>query len=270
MLYVAGLPDISQIPESQRYEYIVKIYDAYKGMKTEEQRRKLVAEVLGKQPVPVDVKFMGLWDTIEALGVPDYEENWRDPNLRYGDQLCNVEKAAHAVSIDDSRARIFTPILLTTDNLTRTCPWVDTDNVVDEVWFAGAHSDVGGGYADTNISGISLNWMINQIEDYNLTPDNARVYADPFDLTHDSEAGLWGLIYQAKSRDLYAYSQHSRYNKNKLKVHRSVFERLSSVMPKAFEFQWQAETGFKHCFAPSKNERGMDYLPSSQCFDVVD
>ena len=45
--------------------------------------------------VPVPVRFTGLWDTVEALGWPDYKEDVDVPNPRYADQLCNV-RAAHA------------------------------------------------------------------------------------------------------------------------------------------------------------------------------
>ncbi|ODA31293.1 hypothetical protein A8L45_17530 [Veronia pacifica] len=267
MLYVAGLPDLSSIPQKQKYAYIEAIYNAYKGIKSEDERREAVKAVLGRDPVPVDVKFMGLWDTVEALGIPDYEENWRDPNQRYGDQLCNIEKAAHAVAIDDSRARIFTPVLLTNPDLTRTCPWIVIDDVVDEVWFAGAHSDVGGGYDDTHISGVSLNWMLNQIEAYRLTPDNTQVFADIKDKTHDPESGLWGLVYRKQNRNLAAYSRYSGYNNNLLKVHHSVIERLRHIAPAPFEFQWHKEDAFASCFETVNG--GLRYKTESGCLSLV-
>ncbi len=166
LIHVAGIPDVRSIENrNARIGYIEQIYDAYKsnGERSIEDRRKRVEAVLKTPTVHAQIKFLGIWDTVEALGLPNYAETVDVPNPRYADQLCNVTKAAHAVALDDNRARIFTPILLTRAHLTEACEHVDIDQVVTEVWFSGAHSDVGGGYSDTHLSGVSLNWMIGQI-----------------------------------------------------------------------------------------------------------
>ncbi|WP_319523280.1 DUF2235 domain-containing protein [uncultured Desulfosarcina sp.] len=269
LVHVAGIPDLSKFKPTQRPSYIKEIYHAYKSKKKSiTDRRKDVAAVLGYTPDSVDIEFVGLWDTVEALGIPDYQENWVKPNPRYADQLCNIKKAAHAVSIDDDRARIFTPILLTHKHLVESCKTIKIDHVVDEVWFSGAHSDVGGGYKNTHISGVSLNWMLKKISMYNLVPDNSRVYADYKGLTHDPEAGLWGLIYLKRSRNLVDYANHTEYNNNKLKIHRSVFDRLKKIKPKKFEYQWLNSTDFSGCFY--SNGDGIEYIESKHCFDVVE
>lgn len=267
LIHVAGVPDVSQISPGKRYDYVKNIYQAYKGKKSLIQRKRDVAAVLGHPPVSRKIEFLGLWETIEALGVPDYKENWKLPNTRYEDQLCNIKAAAHAMSIDDDRARIFTPILLTDSHLIRECSNVDIDKVVDEVWFSGAHADVGGGYLDTDINGASLNWMLKKITKYDIVPAGSGVYSDNLDKTHDPESGLWGLIYKKRNRDLYSYAQLNGYNHNRLKVHRSVIDRLRERIPKEHEFQWMS-SGFKDCFIPT--DRGLKYIESRNCFTLVD
>ena len=267
LIFTAGIPDVSEIDGAGRYDFMKKIYQAFKGKKSLAQRREAVSVVIGLPPVPRKIEFLGLWDTVEALGVPDYEEDWELPNSRYEDQLCNIKKAAHAVSVDDDRARIFTPILLTSRHLISECRHVDIDAVVDEVWFSGAHSDVGGGYLDTTISGVSLNWMLKKIALYNIVPDDAEVYSDYLDKTHDPEAGLWGLIYRKRNRNLFAYARLNDYNANKLKLHRSVIDRLKDRGPRGHEFQW-ADSGYKDCFVPQGE--GLRYIETSGCFAVID
>lgn len=267
LIHVAGIPDFSHIARrSERKEYVEEIYDAYKTKKTIEQRREDVIAVTGKKHEPVEIEFMGIWDTVEALGFPDLSENIDVPNGNYADQLCNIKKAAHAVSIDDDRARIFTPILLTRDHLVTKCKKeVEMDDVVNEVWFSGAHADVGGGYNDTYIDGVSLNWMLTQIEPYNLVPKGSQVYANPFGVTHDPEKGVFRLIYHKLNRNLLAYANSSSYNKGKLKIHKSVIDRLAAIPVKSYEYRWLEN--YTDCFKPTKE--GLTYLYEKECFDVV-
>lgn len=282
LIHVAGIPDLNQYPmdeksaslkgdklknyqRSKRQNLINKIYAAYKGkgLKVAE-RRDLVAEVLDRaiqsarfsisKPDDVEIQFMGLWDTVEALAFPDYAENIEKPSDQYVDQLCNISRAAHAVSIDDDRARVFTPILLTLNHLKKCLPGdyennkvkeeIDIAKTVEEVWFSGSHSDVGGGYLDTDISGVSLNWMIGQIQNVekSLLPVGAMVYQDPLGKTHDPEKSM-GIFYQKRQRDLPCYALKmnappSADKQIKLKIHPSVFKRLSAIPIQHFEFKW--------------------------------
>lgn len=223
---------------------------------------------------PVDVEVLGLWDTVEALGFPNWAsrvahklsihrhtENIDVPNVRYGDTLCNVRHAFHAVSIDDNRAWIFTPLLLTRRHLFDACsadkgthkpPMLDGDRIImnrlQEVWFAGAHSDVGGGYGESALSGVSLNWMIKALDsvagrvDMGILPAGARVREDPLGSSHNPSTGFFDLTYHAIHRDMYRYMQHDDERgrprdefKGRLCVHGSVFDRRSRVPRQPFE-----------------------------------
>ena len=226
-----------------------------------EQRRAAVQQCLralrfqGAESVSVDV--LGLWDTVEALGFPDWgqralnkvgikplEVDVDTPNRRYGDQLCNVRLALQALSIDDNREWIFTPLPLTRRHLFDGCPKLDGTHIVNadgkvqpgslkEVWFAGAHSDVGGGYATSLLSGVSLNWMLEELKSSGLVPTEARVREDRYGSSHDPEAGLLaGIGYHAISRNIAAWplerGQREEF-KGSLCVHESVFQRRRAL-----------------------------------------
>ena len=88
-----------------------------------------------------------------------------------------THNAFHALSIDadDNRKLIFTPLRLTRPHLFKGCvrdgslPMLDRTSHVEhlrlqEVWFSGPHSDVGGGYGDSLLGGTSLDWMIGRLE----------------------------------------------------------------------------------------------------------
>jgi hypothetical protein len=42
------------------------------------------------------------------------------------------------------------------------------DNVVQQVWFPGVHSDVGGGYQEAQLSDITPSWMMHKAEECGL------------------------------------------------------------------------------------------------------
>lgn len=300
MLYHVGLPE-SPNRSTLGDDDVAAIFDAFKGDLTREERKlaakRAVAAIDGLPPFkPVDITFMGLWDTVEALGVPDYQENVVLPNKRYGDQLCNVKRAAHALALDDDRARIFTPILLSRPHLLEHCtvgeenaPWSLSpegvkdrlNQVVDEVWFTGAHADVGGGYKnkDTGLGAISLNWMVEKLIDDGLLPAETKKFeGNPDGDVHNPEAGLWGAIYRQKWRSFIEYAGSSPYNNGKLKIHTSVINRLkrpeklsdcasnppadhgTNCQPRSS--QWRLPELFPYCF-PINQTGGYDFTQTA-------
>lgn len=285
LLYHAGIPNVRSDKSITSAEISNIVYAAVKGdNKSAEKRRKDVEQAfsdegLSASPlVAVPVSVLGLWDTVEALGLPDWPAiildklNFQDykvdidnPNKRYGDQLCNVKRVFHAVSIDDDRERVFTPLLLTRDHLLKHCspslgkPFLKDIDEVDEVWFSGAHSDVGGGYQDSLLSGVSLNWMIKNLKknpETDLLPRDATVPEDRFGSSHDPESGFWSPIYHAQSRDIRKYAASGHYNNKKIKLHPSVIERLDRINPKSNEYNWMKS---------KSNEDDRNAYP--ECFD---
>ena len=71
-----------------------------------------------------------------------------------------------------------------------------TGETTEQVWFAGAHSDVGGGYAEVGLSDIALKWMLEKADQAGLTLDQGAVAAypiapDPAGKLHVSKKGLY-------------------------------------------------------------------------------
>lgn len=289
ILYYGGIPKIDPIMKDDvdTFDYrslTEDIYGAYKGDKKREQRREEILKVLKNiqhmnidkiGPVPVEV--LGLWDTVEALGIPNYEENIDIPNTKYGDQLCNVNNAYQALSIDDNRANIFTPILITRKHLYHACKEWDEQkkeehqkNHVKEVYFSGAHADVGGGYDNNYLNGVSLNWMISNIKDTGIIPKNASVKQNMYAKTHNAENGLlWGLIYGEKNRSIHDYinkkfrGEDASYEK-KLNIHESVFQRLEEIKIEDHDYKWLEH--YDNCFEKKgDNEKYLKYKGNEEC-----
>jgi len=131
------------------------------------------------------VRFVGVWDTVGALGIPDGVvpflkkfDHALDQKL-YGflDTELNprVEAAYHAVAIDERR-KSFLPTLWT--DAGGAPPRVNVaDSNVEQTWFVGAHSNVGGGYADSGLSDIALKWMIDRATKQGLQFEPAALAA---------------------------------------------------------------------------------------------
>jgi uncharacterized protein (DUF2235 family) len=129
-------------------------------------------EKLGIDTKPAEVKFLGLWDTVPGSSFKTYGQCKEEIELgnlsrlpliskgeRYKtDSYPAIHQIAHAVSLDEKRSK-FGSFLL--------CPAINQQYTkLIELWFPGAHADVGGGYADSDeLPGISLNWMTGLLQE---------------------------------------------------------------------------------------------------------
>src|SRR5579859_235043 len=151
--------------------------------------------------VVTDIQFIGVWDTVGALGIPFSAFNFINREV-YGFHDTNlsaiVKNAFHALAIDEHRKQ-FAPTLWTSDPA--------PGQTVEQRWFIGAHSNVGGGYPDDRLSNIALAWMCRNAAAAGL--QLAPFTAGPNDYqgeVHDSYAEFIGglnWLYRLFNRPLY-------------------------------------------------------------------
>jgi uncharacterized protein (DUF2235 family) len=145
----------------------------------------------------VDVEFLGVFDTVASLGAPLWGWWFTLRGLvsraaYHTDPAPICRGVYHAMAMDERRAQFFpTPF-------DRPAPGSWTERF-EQVWFRGAHADVGGGYADTGLSDIALDWMMQKAEDHGLSfhPGlRAALRPDPLARLHDEIARrpAWGWI----------------------------------------------------------------------------
>ncbi|MBT3338119.1 MAG: DUF2235 domain-containing protein [Anaerolineae bacterium] len=116
-----------------------------------------------KKTIETKIKFIGVWDTVGSLGIPvsgllGYWINHRDAfhNLRLGS---SVDNAYQALAIDERR-KPFTPTLWE--------PAEKPKQNMEQVWFVGVHTNVGGGYNDYNLENITFKWMVEKARAHDL------------------------------------------------------------------------------------------------------
>lgn len=188
------------LPKS-RPELIKQAYKIYKI--SDGKKRKLKADnfIARHHNQWTKIKFIGVWDTVDALGLPikslstlvDWFPFFRHKfhNLTLSE---SVEHARQALAIDDERLTFHPKI------------WDDelkSYQTMKQVWFSGMHTDVGGGYKEEELSDIPLIWMIEEAKQAGL-----RIYpkhkvktepnADGF--MHNSRKGFPGFLFRKKTR----------------------------------------------------------------------
>jgi uncharacterized protein (DUF2235 family) len=127
--------------------------------------RKLEADQL----IPdVPIESVAVWDTVGSMGIPAYAADKRFDVFRFVDtKLSNkVEHGFHAMALDELRADF--PVTA----------WEGRAGI-KQVWFVGAHADVGGGYSaeESRLSDIALEWMMKQLAEVGVRLATPLTYA---------------------------------------------------------------------------------------------
>ena len=103
---------------------------------------------------------------------------------------------------------------------------------ISQVWFAGMHANVGGGYPDDGLAHVALGWVMDQAElnGLRLEPqirDELKAMADDNAPLYDSRHGLAGY-YRYNPRRIEALVQRNRLRIGPVKVHESVLRRIQA------------------------------------------
>ena len=170
---------------------ITAAYDIYRDKDLHPDNPKAV-DFRARHSRETRIRFIGVWDTVGSLGIPisqipfsrDFYQ-WHDTELSK-----IVDYACHAVAADEHR-KDFAPTVWT---------MAKPQNVkVEQRWFAGSHSDVGGGEGGT-LPSVALRWLQDVAEEAGLAlKEKAAVGPDDYrgpiaDSFGDFMLGLYGLF----------------------------------------------------------------------------
>jgi uncharacterized protein (DUF2235 family) len=122
----------------------------------------------------VTVRFLGVWDTVGALGIPlHFADRLNLAFYQFHDTALSriVENAYQAIALDEHR-----------DDYA-ICLWnppEEPSQTIEQRWFVGAHADVGGGYADRRLSDLTLRWMQDRVAASGLGVTSVKVDPDNY------------------------------------------------------------------------------------------
>jgi hypothetical protein len=271
MIEVIGLlrADYDEITTGGRVDSIklkIKMYTLMHLYKHRVKHTNEIAELKEKHTHgAIDIEMVGVWDTVSALGFPQ-DSSWLvvgvskileviseriSPYRFFNYQLNkNVKNAYHALAIDDDRYT-FHPLLWDEKNEARPVN-------IEQVWFTGAHANVGGGYPRTGLSSIPLDWMLERAKKHGIIFNE--------DMCEDVKAEMndAGKLYDPRSGMHVYYRFSPRHIKNlttrkaslldlfrnkprtipmldgEIKIHKSVIDRIhkckyAPILPNRFE-----------------------------------
>lgn len=180
---------------------LYRAYEIYQqrdeGPDTEEAIR--FRNYYSRDPHETGIHFVGIWDTVGSLGIPGKIDD--QILFQFHDTRLSsiVKNAYHAVAIDERRIDF---------DVTLWNPLSENHSQrMEQRWFAGAHSDVGGGYRERDLADITLKWMQGKARSCGLTlcPDQlVQSVAEKYTMKcHDScwDCPLWqAIIYLLRGR----------------------------------------------------------------------
>lgn len=139
--------------------------------------------------VPVKIDVLGCWDTVGSFGVAKTIAGINFQQLNMFKDLTipdNVVQAYHMVALDEQRDS-FEPTLMDPDP-------IRPERIV-EVWFAGDHANIGGGWATDSLSDVTLDFLLRRISSGYATDE------DPEVRKKKSGDETWGIYLTAEKTD---------------------------------------------------------------------
>lgn len=193
----------------------------------------------------VKIKFVGVWDTVSAMGMPidELRNNIFFAGHAFVDNKLhpNVEHGRQALAIDEMR-QTFKP------ELWHQCLDSNPDEDIEQVWFSGVHSNVGGGYPKDELSLPALSWMVEEAKKFGLkfiadTEREIEQAANPNGTMYNSRAGV-ANIYRFKPRNIDLLTLESINSGCTVpKVHESVFKRITDSPAEYSPFNLSSHPG---------------------------
>lgn len=134
-----------------RREHIGRVSEAYALYRTRDEGAdsENARFFRGKYSQEIEIHFLGVWDTVGALGVPVESFDWFNKSYYqfHDTELSGIVKNAfHAIAIDEHRRNY---------QCTLWDPKGKPNQRIEQTWFSGAHANIGSGYSSDLLSDLS-------------------------------------------------------------------------------------------------------------------
>ena len=148
----------------------------------------------------ISIKFVGVWDTVGALGIPLHILNAFNARFyEFHDTRLSqiVDNAYQAVAVDEHRIDF---------DICLWNPETKPEQALEQRWFVGAHCDIGGGYRDRRLSDMALGWMQDKAAALGLALKRVSVAAE-------NSKGVFTDSYSEFLKGVYAKRNARHYRK---------------------------------------------------------
>jgi len=190
---VAGLIGTIGLLDKPEMFAFNEVWDYYTLPKADRKEYDL-NKIVPNRHRSIPISCVGVWDTVGALGIPGSKLCSRSYTFHETSLGSHIRHAFQSLAMDERRGN-FQPAV-----------WVKSDaaQVLEQVWFPGVHSDVGGGYPVHGLSDTTLLWMLDRLRAHELLAfdedavaggvNRATAEAYPKGNIHDSRTFLWKLV----------------------------------------------------------------------------
>ena len=235
MISLCGLAPKNANPYSHE-----AFFDVYKQNRKPDfkQRAESLASIYDGRKATIEA--LCVWDTVGSVGrqtrTTDIRKKLSHPYHRMTIYPA-IKRVYHAVSLDERRTQYWPHLMIGQVKDT-------SQSSMEEVWFAGVHADIGGGYDDrklrdipsdrggydnNKLSNISLHWMLSKVSGKNDLDIKAgfldSLILEPCCKMHNSEKGPIFSFFQKRSRAIARGS----------KLHRSILLRIAGPLQYAHQ-----------------------------------
>lgn len=217
-----GRCGVARMPSEGRNAVKALSKEAHKIYRSSKQPNEESKQFLKEKSRRVSVKFIGVWDTVGALGVPGFnifETKFHDTELGK-----DVENAFHALGINEHRKAY--KATLWTEN--------PGNARVEQRWFPGAHANIGGGYEDDLLPDLSLAWIAASAEKCGLKFRNKVTQLD-------------GNEYRSPVRDSFKEFMFGAYRAVKFgaRHYRPIGQTIGETVDNSAYRKWSADPGYR-------------------------
>ncbi|MGM1059569.1 DUF2235 domain-containing protein [Saccharothrix sp. Mg75] len=179
------------------------------------------------------IRYLGVWDTVKTVGWLNWRARYEQARWPFTRKLPNVTCGRHALAIDERRRHY--------EEYRFHRAETGHGGRLREMWFAGAHSDVGGTFPDDHrLSDIALHWVLRGAVTAGLRVDPAaylRHVTVPIDDGPPSTHALGAIHPNGIAWALVGPGRHHRVIAPGDEVHPSVHERITSTRGTAHPYR---------------------------------
>lgn len=229
---LAGFLRNSGLLKLEHADKFGEAFDLYRSKHKPDSDRAIRFRERNSHPGDIQIALIGIWDTVGALGIPAWglgkylnrRHEFHDVELSG-----SVARGYHALAIDERRRSFQPSIWKRFDKDGHQIFEPKEGQTIKQVWFAGYHSDVGGGTSYAGLSDLALEWMIETTKGTGLgfDQDYLAKYVHPHALApaHDSRSGVWKYLpsHERELGDAWPQTES---------VHPAVLERRRDMSPR--------------------------------------
>ncbi len=156
------------IPTKHDAYFVPKYYRAFMsvaGNLDPGEVKSSIDQALSAPIVPIEIDLLGVWETVMALGsrfLANKSTSVQERSFYVGEKPAKcVRHARQALAIDEKRYDFRPEIWSEPEN----------DQTLQQRWFAGVHSNIGGGYVDDGLANIAFLWLLKEAQKLGLATD---------------------------------------------------------------------------------------------------